>query len=237
MLRGIKRRIRDFFFEPNNSVGFYSQAGEDSILYGIFNKKMQNGEKGFFVDIGAFHPTLHSNTFRFYISGWRGINIDACPGSMNLFNKIRPRDINLEIGIGEIKGQSTYYLLDEKSTMNSFSKQNLIDHGMLKGVKEELLVEMRTLEEILDAYSNNFKEIDFLSVDVEGLDYQVLKSNNWEKYRPKVIVVEINCSNTEDVKESEIYNFISDRGYIIVAKNVILKNLSSVFFVLSDHEY
>lgn len=237
MLRKIKRKIRNVFFEPDHTSGFYAQAGEDAILYGIFNKKMQNGEKGFYVDIGAYHPITHSNTFRFYLNGWRGINIDACPGSMILFNKIRAQDINLEIGIGKVKGESTYYLLDEKSTMNSFSKQNLNDHGMLEGVKKELQLEITTLEEIFDAHSNNFREIDFLSVDVEGLDYDVLDSNNWEKYRPKVIVVEIKCSNLEDVKNSEIYTLLTKQGYIIVAKNVILKNLSSVFFVLSDFEY
>jgi FkbM family methyltransferase len=237
MLRKIKRKIRNVFFEPDHSAGFFAQAGEDAILYGIFNKKMQNGEKGFFVDIGAFHPIIHSNTFRFYLSGWRGINIDACPGSMDLFNKLRPQDINLEIGIGPIKGKSKYYLLDEKSTMNSFSKQNLDSHGMLEGVKKELLLEMTTLEDILDTYSNNFSEIDFLSVDVEGLDYEVLKSNNWNKYKPKVIVVEINCVDIEDVKEEKIYALLTSQGYILIAKNVILKNLSSVFFVLSDFEY
>ena len=237
MLRKIKRKIRNVFFEPDHSSGFFAQAGEDAILYGIFNEKMQSGEKGFFVDIGAFHPIVHSNTFRFYLSGWRGINIDACPGSMNLFNKIRPQDINLEIGIGKIKGESRYYLLDEKSTMNSFSKQNLVSHGMLEGVKQELLLEMTTLEDILDTHSNNFCEIDFLSIDVEGLDFDVLESNNWEKYQPKVIVVEINCSNIENIKDNEIYKLLTKQGYIVVAKNVILKNLSSVFFVLSDFEY
>lgn len=237
MLRKIKRKIRNVFFEPDHTSGFYAQAGEDAILYGIFNKKMQSGEKGFYVDIGAYHPITHSNTFRFYLNGWRGINIDACPGSMILFNKIRAQDINLEIGIGKVKGESTYYLLDEKSTMNSFSKQNLNDYGMLEGVKKELQLEITTLAEIFDAHSNNFREIDFLSVDVEGLDYDVLDSNNWEKYRPKVIVVEIKCSNLEDVKNSEIYRLLTKQGYVIVAKNVILKNLSSVFFVLSDFEY
>lgn len=237
MLRKIKRKIRNVFFEPDHSSGFFAQAGEDAILYGIFNKKMQSGENGFFVDIGAYHPITHSNTFRFYLSGWRGINVDACPGSMNLFNKIRPLDINLEIGIGKVKGESNYYLLDEKSTMNSFSKQNLDDHGILDGVKKELLLEMTTLEEIFDAHSNNFREIDFLSVDVEGLDYDVLESNNWEKYRPKVIVVEIKCSNIEDLKDDKIYKLLTKQSYVVVAKNVILKNLSSVFFVLSDFEY
>ena len=78
----------------------FSQNGEDSVLLRIFDNK----NDGFYVDIGAFHPICYSNTYALYKKGWRGINIDATPGSMFLFNKIRPRDINIETGISPCGG-------------------------------------------------------------------------------------------------------------------------------------
>ncbi|MFA7355121.1 MAG: SAM-dependent methyltransferase, partial [Sulfurimonadaceae bacterium] len=70
----------------------YSQEGEDMILRRLFEQQ----PNGFYVDVGAHHPKRFSNTYFFYKKGWRGINIDAMPNSMELFNKIRPRDINIE---------------------------------------------------------------------------------------------------------------------------------------------
>lgn len=237
MINIIKKKVRKFLYRNIHTTNFFSQGGEDAILFGIFNKKIKKGELGFYLDIGAFHPYIHSNTFLFYINSWRGINMDACPGSMDLFNKLRPRDINLEIGIGNNKYDSTFYMLDEKSTMNSFSKENLTRHGVEQFVKKEVNIKMKTLEQILDDHSNYFTEIDFMSIDVEGMDYEVLKSNNWGKYKPKVIVVEINCSDIEDVKKDKSSKYLLDLGYKIVAKNLIEKDLASVFFVLIEYEY
>jgi len=237
MIKLIKKKLRNFLYRNNHCTNFFSQGGEDAILYGIFNKKTKKGERGFYVDIGAYHPYIHSNTYRFYINGWRGINIDACPGSMDLFNKLRPRDINLEIGIGDPENAPTFYMLDEKSTMNSFSKENLILHGVDQFIKKELNLKVTSLEQVFNNYSNYFTKIDFMSIDVEGMDYEVLKTNNWDKYKPSVIVVELNCSDVEDLNENESSQYLFDLGYKIIAKNVIMKNLASVFFVLNEYEY
>ena len=96
----------------------YSQEGEDMILKRIFNEK----KNGFYIDVGAHHPKRFSNTHYFYLKGWRGINIDAMPSSMKLFNKQRPKDINLEIAISDKKEVLTYYGFNE-SALNSFSKE------------------------------------------------------------------------------------------------------------------
>ena len=77
----------------------YSQEGEDIILARIFGKQ----QNGFYVDVGAHHPYRFSNTYFFYKRGWKGINIDAMPGSMKIFNKYRPRDKNIEAGISDTK--------------------------------------------------------------------------------------------------------------------------------------
>ena len=169
---------------------FFSQGGEDAILQNIFRKQMDSGYKGFYIDVGAFHPYRDSNTYLFYRNGWQGINIDATPNSMAAFNKIRPRDVNLECGVGEVDGIMEYYIVSDNSTMNSFSKEGLIHNGMLTEVTKTIPVKVFTLKNILEKHNSRFTEIDFITIDVEGLDYEVLNSNDWLKYKPKIIATE-----------------------------------------------
>lgn len=237
MIRSLKKRIRHFLLSNDFTTDFYSQGGEDAILHGIFLKKLNSGKKGFFVDVGAFHPFLHSNTYRLYLNGWRGINIDANPGSMKLFTKHRPQDMNLEFGIGNNNESATFYILGVKSTMNSFSKDHFKIHGMAEATAKEIPLQMRSLESVLDEYSHSFEEIDLLNIDAEGWDFEVLRSNNWKKYRPGVVVVEITCQGLEDVKQSETARLLLNQNYRIVAKNVLKKNLASVFFVDENYDY
>ncbi|MCK5460166.1 FkbM family methyltransferase, partial [Candidatus Parcubacteria bacterium] len=117
------------------------------ILKRIFNEK----KNGFYIDVGAHHPKRFSNTHYFYLKGWRGINIDAMPSSMKLFNKQRPKDINLEIAISDKKEVLTYYGFNE-SALNSFSKEisnqrdGLNDYKIIRKEK----IQTYTLEEVLD---------------------------------------------------------------------------------------
>ena len=108
----------DFHLYLNSHAGtFYSQEGEEVLLGRIFGDQ----STGFYVDVGAHHPKRYSNTYSFYKRGWRGINIDALPGSMKVFQKLRPRDINLEIAISEKEQILTYYMFNEPA-LNGFSK-------------------------------------------------------------------------------------------------------------------
>lgn len=210
----ILKKIKNKFFPQYGKVSF-SQEGEDLILQKIFAGK----EEGFYVDVGAHHPKRFSNTCIFYKKGWRGINIDACPGSMNLFKKTRPRDINLETPVLDEEEEMEYFMFNEPA-LNSFDKELSVnrendkrnDYHIIKTVK----LRSKRLEDILDEYTP--KEIDFLTVDVEGLDFKVLKSNNWDKYKPKVVAVEILGSTLEDVFNSEIYTFLSERDYRLKSK-------------------
>ena len=102
----------------NSHAGtYYSQEGEDILLSRIFGEQAE----GFYVDVGAHHPRRFSNTYLFYKRGWRGINIDALPGSMKVFQKFRPRDINLELAVSEREQVLTYYMFNEPA-LNGFSK-------------------------------------------------------------------------------------------------------------------
>jgi FkbM family methyltransferase len=190
---------------------FFSQAGEDILLQRIFERK----SKGFYVDIGAHHPQRFSNTYLFYLKGWRGINIDAMPGSMNLFNKIRPNDINLEIPISNYLDNVTYYMFDEPA-LNTFDKNLAIERTSKNGRKilSNRLLKTQKLSQVLDLHLPENQDIDFMSIDVEGLDYQVLLSNDWLRFKPKIVLVEeLQISLQSLPNRSEIYFFMIDKGY------------------------
>lgn len=195
----------------------YSQEGEDMILRRLF----ENQQIGFYVDVGAHHPMRFSNTYFFYKKGWNGINIDAMPDSMKPFNAIRPRDINIEKPVSDKKQVLTYYVFNEPA-LNGFSKE-LSEERDGKGkyfIKFTKDIEMATLEEILDNNLPENQEIDFLSIDVEGLDFIVLKSNNFDKYKPKVILIEILGSSLSDIEKNEMSKYLKQFNYSIYAKAV-----------------
>ena len=192
----------------------YSQNGEDLIL----NRFLDNKKEGFFVDVGAHHPIRFSNTYLFYKKGWTGINIDAMPGSMSQFNKIRPKDINIESGVGLKNDQLTFYQFNE-SALNTFSKKEALSKNKdgYEIIKSNL-VQVESLENLLDKYMPINTKIDFLNVDVEGKDEEVLISNNWEKYNPSYILVEILMEKYIHDNNSSIRDFLKTKGYIPINK-------------------
>ncbi len=210
-LRSFKNNYLD-----SHSLKSYSQEGEDMILRRLFEKK----KTGFYVDVGAHHPRRFSNTYYFYRLGWNGINIDAMPGSMTRFRRFRRRDINLEIPISNEGAVLTYYEFNEPA-LNSFSRELSIGRQNKNDgyfIQREARLQTFTLGEILDKYLPMNTSIDFLSVDVEGFDFEVLKSNEWDKYRPTVVLVEILGSNWLDVESNEIVRYLKQYDYILFAK-------------------
>lgn len=211
-------RFRAFLkntFWDEYALKSYAQEGEDMILHRIFETQ----ESGFYVDVGAHHPKRFSNTYFFYKQGWRGINIDAMPGSMAAFNLYRPRDINLEMAVSNCSQELTYYLFDEPA-LNGFSADISNLRSLATPSKEQQLLTTQRLETILDQYLPASQSIDFLTIDVEGLDLEVLQSNNWQKYRPKAVVVEILHSALEHYPNEPIAQFLVAHNYIIYAKCV-----------------
>jgi FkbM family methyltransferase len=224
-----RRQIANFSKEilTKFATSAYSQEGEDMILRRIFNDK----KSGFFVDVGAFHPTRFSNTFYFYKQGWRGINIDAMPDSMNRFNKQRSRDINVEVPIASKKQILKYYAFNEPA-INTFSKELAMERNGIDGYKVifEKDIETFTLAEVLDKYMpKDVKEIDFFSIDVESLDYDVLISNDWNKYKPKIILIEDLKFDINNLSKSDIVSFLAGKDYKFLAKTV-----NTLFFKLNS---
>jgi hypothetical protein len=176
---------------------------------------------GFYVDIGAHHPKRFSNTYIFYQRGWRGINIDALPGTMKVFNKHRPRDINLEIPIGERIEELTYYTFNDPA-LNGFSVELSTIRNDMERYRIISKKKMTTLPlaDVLDRYLPDGQEIDFMTVDVEGWDLKVLKSNDWSKYQPKVVLVEIENTDLSDLENNTIVRFLREKDYLVFAKCV-----------------
>ena len=186
---------------------YYSQNREDLILKSFFPAV----KKGFYVDVGAFDPDEDSVTKLFYKEGWNGINIEPQTGQYKKFLKSRKRDINLNIGISSKKGQLKLKIFNSGglSTFSESIKSKYLHAPNIdnKEVKETT-VNIETLEHVFDKYAQ--QTINFMKIDVEGFEYQVLEGNNWDKYRPQVLCIEANYI------ESDWHKIISKNGYTLV---------------------
>lgn len=158
----------------------YSQNYEDLIVEKFFDKKY----RGKYLEIGAYHPTRLSNTYRFYKIGWRGTVVEPNPEVKNIFNKIRPKDKFINAGVSNINDSMNYYQFLIPA-LNTFSKEEA-EKNIYNGHKLEKTVKIKTIkvDEIID------ENIDFLSIDTEGFDELILKNWPWKKSHPKVICIE-----------------------------------------------
>jgi FkbM family methyltransferase len=205
----------------------YSQEGEDMILRRLF----ENRETGFYVDVGAHHPARFSNTYYFYRRGWRGINIDAMPGSMKWFDTFRPRDINLEQAVSVTPGTLNFYVFNEPALNGFDARLSLARNESADAyiIVETRQLKTRRLDTILDEHLSPGQKIDFLSIDVEGFDLEVLESNDWTKYRPEVLLVEVLDNTFPELLASRTSLFLHAQGYEIYAKavNTVIYRLTS----------
>jgi FkbM family methyltransferase len=216
--RSIRRAIRKLAVgsELEYACRSYSQEGEDRVLDRFFGFR----EPGFYVDVGAHHPHRFSNTHLFYKRGWRGINIDAMPGSMVPFRRLRRRDINLEMGVGEISGTAKFFVFNEPA-LNTFDETTAKAHTRPEWqVTRTIDVAIEPLSVILKQYLPAGTNIDFFSVDVEGRDLNVLKSNDWSLFRPEVILVESLGKDLSELQTDETVLFLKAVGYTPYAKTV-----------------
>ena len=211
-LRRAKRIVRPDCTLPHA----FSQEGEDLILARVFESQ----RLGFYVDVGAHHPIRFSNTYLFYLRGWTGLNLDATPGSMAAFRKLRPRDINLEMAIAEEPGTLVFHMFNEPA-LNTFDpvlakERDGKDHYRIIETRK---IETKTLAWILTEYVYDKQLIDFLSVDVEGLDLAVLRSNDWQLFSPRYVLAEdFSVVSIEETLNSPIATFLRSVGYSLFAK-------------------
>lgn len=225
LAKKILKKIKRIIIGSNNPFFFkkasFSQSGEDLIVEYIFQVK--NIIKPTYIDIGAFHPYRFSNTAVFYKKGCRGVNVEPNPTSLKLFQQKRPKDVNLNIGISTFAGSLDYYQMNI-STMNTFDKAGAEDLVLNHGFKIDQIkkVEVKILQHVIE---ENLKGIfpDFLSIDVEGLDLEILHQIDYTKNFPKVICVETisYTNNGTGKKNQELINFLLSKNYFIYADTFI----------------
>jgi len=191
----------------------YAQFGEDRFLLEHF----KNRSNGTYVDVGAYHPRQFSNTYLLYKKGWRGVNVDATPGSMDLFNILRPRDSNREYAVSDSHApvRLTVWGTDSENTVHSAQADAVKSQKGAPLYDRELVP--KTLNEILRAERNFPKNFEVLSVDVEGWDFQVLQSLDWTEYYPQIVMVEQYAGRIEELTSSKLYGFLVEKGYALIA--------------------
>ncbi len=198
------------------SIRSYSQEGEDVILSRIF----EAAGTGFYVDVGAHHPKRFSNTYLFYRRGWRGINIDATPGSMRAFRLSRPEDTNLELAIAGEREEMEFFLFNEPALNTLDETVARATEGVRYRVIGRSLVPARPLADVLREHMAPGQAISFMSVDVEGREVDVLQSNDWERYRPQYLLVEVREVDIPGLMDSEVHRFLRCQNYQLFAKTM-----------------
>jgi FkbM family methyltransferase len=204
--------------EPEPSRASFAQEGEDLVL----DRFLGGRAGGFFVDVGAHHPSRFSNTRHFAARGWHGINVEADPALLAAFREQRPGDVNLHCGVGIAPGSMRLHVFNDPA-LNTFDPEWAADRARLDDywITSTVDVPIRRLDAILDEHRPPDTGIDFLSVDAEGLDLEVLQSNAWDRHRPEFVLVECVAATTlGDVADDPVARYLSQQGYVAVGKTL-----------------
>lgn len=209
----IKQVLATGLFRMINNYGriTYAQTGEDIILEFL----LQYQTKGYYIDVGCNHPIRISNTFNFYLKGWTGLCIDANTSLIKEFKALRKRDTAVEAAVSDEEKETLFYEFnsDAVSTLDENHKLEWEKNQSIKNIRK---IRTQTLASIIETNIPKNQLISFLSIDVEGHDFSVLKSNNFSKYRPIVILIEIHKVNIENIKDNPIYVFMNQNQYALV---------------------
>lgn len=223
------------------AITTYAQYNEDIILLAL----LHDVKKGFYVDVGANYPTTDSVTKLFYDQGWNGINIEPIKSLHKELKKKRPRDINIQSGIGAKSGLAKFREYPTASGHSTFdNKQKAAQDKSLK--YKEYDVPIKTLEEIF--VENEVSHVDFLKVDVEGFEHEVIAGNNWKKYRPDVLCIEANhvSQDWKKILTNNKYRlFISDglneyyveEGTWKITEDFVERVVKLDYHALKQHQY
>lgn len=220
LLRDVYSYVR---YRMKNS---FAQHGEDKKIAELFPE----GYKGFYLDIGCSHPFRISNTYLFYKMGWSGVAADPIP-HFGLFWRIwRPRDHFLNCGIGPASGNLEYYEL-LPSVLSTFVENVAQDH--IKFARAVLLkkysISVISINQLLSEYATG--SIDLVSIDVEGLDFEILKAWDFERFRPKVISAEFNGKKDREL----LMELFKKKGYDLAFEtscNLILRDTFHADFII-----
>ena len=204
--------IRNYKFLKNGS-----QFQEDKFILSRFPKDY----KGTYLDIGCYHPTRHNNTYLLYKAGWKGINIDLNPLSIELFDFLRPKDTNINAAISNEKSEKKLYYIGELNTQNTLDENQLNFLKNHHNVKQDEIIEKKIetikIDTILNYY--NHHNIDFLNLDVEGYEYNILKTINFYKININYLCIEMINHNEHSIENGQkIQNLLEKNNYIMIQK-------------------
>ena len=197
-------------FFPKKS---YSIFEEDKFI----NSYFKNKSKGFYIDVGAYHPLDGNNTHLLYKKGWKGLNFDINYYSIKLFDFLRKRDINIHSGVSGKKNRLTMYYRKEINMLNTLDEK--IAKMQFKNGYKKRNVKVNTLNFFLFKNFKKLDKIDFINIDVEGVELDVLKSLNFKKFKPQLICIEIHNikkmfdTNYKYLRLNKVYNFLIKKGY------------------------
>lgn len=215
----IRNRIRSlqpsFLFKKSS----YSQSGEDILINFLLEMVSDKVAKSY-LDIGANHPFHLSNTALLYQNGGRGVLVEPDPYFAKLLRKKRPRDIVIESGVHFSGGQTADFYVMDSPTLNTFSEEEMLRYvAMGHKLTNTIKVSLLNVNSILESIG----ELDFLNIDIEGLDFAVLQMIDWKKYRPKCVCVETIAyeKNKEPEKLKEIINLMQGNDYLLYADTFI----------------
>ena len=195
----------------------FSWEGEDLLVYKIAQDYL-GITIGFYLDVGAHHPHAMSNTQFLYDRGWRGMNIDATPGSMAAFHLMRPEDINLELGVAQTESQLLFSMFSNPM-LNGFLPPEVVALQVQNGAKliEQRVIAVAPLSSILRLHG--IHSVDFLSIDVEGLDEEVVKSLDLAACRPKLILMEVlGARDIADIQSNSATKLMNELGYTLFSR-------------------
>src|SRR5262252_8276821 len=187
----------------------YAQRFEDLYLMRCFAA----GSDGFYIDIGSGHPVYDNTSFAFYLKGWHGITVEPNPWLARLSRAVRPRDRHIEALVGATVGEATFYLVND---FHGFSTM-IADHARAAQAQfgkssQALTVPVTTLARLC-VQQQVPGAFDFLKVDVEGAEPDVLLNGDWQSYRPKVVVVEALAPYTLAPAYDAWEPFLAKHGY------------------------
>ncbi|MGJ4932292.1 FkbM family methyltransferase [Bradyrhizobium sp. HKCCYLS2038] len=187
----------------------------------VLRRLLERQSGGFYIDVGAHHPYRFSNTCYFHRRGWGGINIDPNPDAIAAFRRARPSDVNLCVGVAEAPGELVFHFFNEPA-LNTFDAGLAEARSNIPGYRKlgTKTVTVRRLDDILSEHLPEARRIDFLSIDVEGMDLAVLRSNDWRLFRPALLLVEAHERTVEAVQQDPIHRFVDATGYRLIAKTL-----------------
>jgi FkbM family methyltransferase len=217
--------------EDKDAVLSYSQFGEDQILWQLLQFLRLLKRNGFFVDVGANHPRRYNNTFILYqYYDWRGVNVEPNLAMANLFAELRPDDRVVNCAIAGQDGKATYYRFNHPglNTIDQITAIKQEKHPAYQ-LLDTIEMETRTLRSVLYEMVPPGKEIDFMNIDVEGKDCEVLESNDWQVHRPKILCIEDHNLRLDNVSSSRSYTFLRNQGYTLQSMAVV-----SAFYLRTD---